>query len=326
MDMTAGSMAEQSSDGSDDLKPLSREERRRLAWSLDSELEDMAELDDDPDTAGSMWEKDPTDAIDFYGKRGRRLLQTGDPLSLGAQVGVEKEIRIALADNLGNPQKADDSRLLDQLDASLGEVTCVDNNLGVPVCGRGFGVPCRWIEQPRGLPVLDYRPGCTPVFIGFGLNNSTAFGPYDPRTNSIRPDYGFPASVTGQGLSLSLYNDFSGGAFVIKFKIDGQLPALTLGPEVSYMLDLTLNGAPLGGGPFRLVVVPGTIYHTPPADIFMLTARVLLLTRVLSLTRALSLTRVLLLTRVGLLTRVSLLTGGTRSHLWSGVRAKGRRV
>eukprot|EP00976_Prorocentrum_cordatum_P009699 194161-Prorocentrum_minimum.AAC.1 len=47
----------------------------------------------------------------------------------------------------------------------------------------------------------------------------------------------------------------------MRFTVDGQLPVLTqAGSELSYWLDLKLNGASLGGGPFRLIVVPGPVY------------------------------------------------------------------
>jgi hypothetical protein len=63
------------------------------------------------------------------------------------QAGVRKTMVIALRDNLGNAQKPDDSRRLDDLELTIGELTCLPGLNGSQACGLGNGWPCGWVPQ-----------------------------------------------------------------------------------------------------------------------------------------------------------------------------------
>eukprot|EP00854_Cymbomonas_tetramitiformis_P000561 gene561-957_t len=88
-----------------------------------------------------------------------------------------------------------------------------------------------------------------------------SYGPISNYTNHVTPDYtSVEEEIGGQGLELSLRNEFSEGRFTINFTVDGQLPALPPYESLYYRLTVRLNNAPLGGSPFTLRVLPGPVY------------------------------------------------------------------
>jgi len=268
--------------------------RRRRLTAVDSESPRRSlfgwHLDDEEEAAAAQAqaaEDDPLSDINFQPEfrtvtrstghveqdvvTGRRLLQTSTSTApvLYAQAGVRKTMVIALRDNLGNAQKPDDSRRLDDLELTIGELTCLPGLNGTEECALGAGWPCGWVPQERGVPALIPVFGCTPAFVGYGATEGSvayydSLGPFSEQLGGPTPNYEPPEYSGATGMDVTLYNDFSAGTFVASFTVDQQLPSLTNSlyenaPD-HYWLDLTLNGASMGGGPFHFVVLPGPVY------------------------------------------------------------------
>jgi hypothetical protein len=132
----------------------------------------------------------------------------------------------------------------------------------------GSGKLSQWVPQERGVAAMMPVFGCTPAFVGYGAAAAN-LGPYSERLGGPTPNYEPPAYPGAIGMDVSLYNDFNAGTFVASFTVDQQLPSLTNSPYENapdyYWLDLTLNGASMGGGPFHFVVLPGPI-HGPMCE------------------------------------------------------------
>lgn len=221
-------------------------------------------MDDEEETADDG--ADEFDMLDFPRRRdaaGRALAQTS-AITIEAVAGERRDVVISLLDSLGNGQQPDDSRQLDEVKVTLGELTCRTLANGTEDCGPGLGAPCPWVLQPRGVARIRVTEGCTPVFVGFGNREDPSLG-YNDELDVVTPDYSFPETplaqgAAGQGLGLTVFNDFLTGSFVVNFTVDAQLPALSGDAATgAYRLNIQLNGATLGGGPFLLRVLPGAV-------------------------------------------------------------------